>query len=96
MVLRFNCFQGSFRASHSRPGYDASTDVAWTFMGQLRRGGVCQAPPDTYLRICEVIDSTTALMWSCEESYDRCLQLLNSPGESCTTTAVDLRHCADW
>ena len=56
-------------------------------MGQLRRGGVCQAPPDTYLRICEVIDSTTALMWSCEESYDRCLQLLNSPGESCTTTA---------
>ena len=83
--------RSSFRASYPRPDYDGSTDVVCTLVNS-NRALVCQAPPDTYLRICEVIDSTTALMWSCEESYDRCLQLINSPGESCTITAVDLPH----
>ena len=49
---------------------------------------VCQALPDTYLRVCEVIDSTTAEMWSGIPGFLGYIEFINSPGESWTPGQV--------
>eukprot|EP01043_Picozoa_sp_COSAG02_P055723 COSAG02_NODE_6510_length_3529_cov_1.698251_2_plen_109_part_00 len=42
---------------------------------------ICQAPPSTYARCVEIIDSMTAEMWNDPVSFYACLQFLNTPGE---------------
>jgi hypothetical protein len=68
--------------SRLRPDYDGS-GVLCTLQGVIDTGPVvvvCQALPETYERICEVIDSTTAEQWSNPASFTGYIQFINMPG----------------
>ena len=71
--------------SHLKPDYDGA-GVVCTLQAVTPRGPasiVCQALPETYKQIVEVIDSTTAEMWSSIPGFMGYIEFINTPGTSC-------------